>query len=117
MTRLEIAVDSLNNSRYTIQQWSGILGVTRDTIHKWLAGVNSPKRSAVNHIAEVIGKTAIFHSNNDVEFIDSGKPAPAIDLGKKNHAQTLGQSSLVEELVAQVQYLRKRVEELESQSE
>ena len=114
MTRLEIVIDSLDNSRYTIQQWSSILGVTRDTVHKWLAGVNSPKRSTVNHIAEIIGKTAIFSGKDSVEFIDSGKPVPEIDLGKKKHAPTVAQSSLVDELVAQVQYLRKRVEELEA---
>ena len=114
MTRSEIVIHSLNNSRYTIQQWSRILGVTRDTVHKWLAGVNSPKRSTVNHIAEIIGKNAIFNGKDSVEFSDSGKPVPEIDLGKKVHAPTMSQSSLVDELVAQIQFLRKRVNELEA---
>ena len=114
MTRSELVINTMNNSKYTIQQWSSILGVTRDTIHKWLAGVNSPKRATINHIAEILGKKAIFNNNNDVHFEISNTPAPKIDLGKKNHAPTVNQSVLVEELVAQVQYLRKRVEELES---
>ena len=116
MTRSEIVIGSLNDSKYTIQQWSQILGVTRDTIHKWLAGVNSPKRATINHIAEILGKQAIFTERNNVQFKDTGNPAPRIDLGKKNHAPTESQTALVEELVAQVQYLRRRINELEVQA-
>ena len=116
MTRTEIVIDSLNNSRYTIQQWSQILGDTRDTIHKWLNGVNSPKRATVNHIAETLGKQAFFAEKDDVQFKDTGNPAPELDLGKKSHASTGATSALVDELIAQVQYLRNRVQELEAQA-
>lgn len=113
MTRSEIVVHAILNSKYTIQQWARILGVTRDTIHKWLSGANNPKRSTVIFIAEVLGKEAVWRENDDVEYIDSGKPAPTYDLKKKSAIKD-AESPIVEELMAQIQYLRKRVQELET---
>jgi len=113
MTRSDLVVSAILNSKYTIQQWSRILGVTRDTVHKWLSGANNPKRSTVIFIGEVLGKEAVWKGKNDVEFIDSGKPAPTYDLTKKS-ATRHSESPMVEELMAQVQYLRKRVQELEA---
>jgi len=86
MARSEDLKDAFNNSKYTIQQWSQILGVTRNTIHKWLTGVNNPKRATVIHIAEVLGKQAVFSGKNDVTFSDSGKPVSDFDFGKKKEA-------------------------------
>ena len=86
MARSEDLKDAFNNSKYTIQQWSQILGVTRNTIHKWLTGVNNPKRATVIHIAEVLGKQAVFSGKNDVTFSDSGKPASDFEFGKKKEA-------------------------------
>jgi DNA-binding XRE family transcriptional regulator len=86
MARSEDLKDAFNNSKYTIQQWSQILGVTRNTIHKWLTGVNNPKRATVIHIAEVFGKQGVVSGKNDVMFTDSGKPASDFDFGKKKEA-------------------------------
>jgi len=113
MTRSELVVNTILNSKYTVQEWSRILNVTRDTVHKWLSKSNNPKRSTVIFIGEVLGKEAVWKDNNNVEYIDSGKPAPEFDLTNKG-ATKQDSSPIVDELLAQIQYLRKRVIELES---